>query len=64
MNDEEILDDGEVEIDEEENDIDIFVQQAARRNSYTLDARRRIEQLMELKRLRELDERISLNDLD
>ena len=64
MNDEDILDDDEIENDDEVNPIDIFVPQTARRNTYTLDARRRIEQLMELKRLRELDERICLTDLD
>jgi hypothetical protein len=64
MNEDQLLDDDEIENEDDSGEIEVIVQQAVRRNPYVLDARRKIERLMELRRLRELDDRINLNDLD
>ena len=56
-------DDDREEIDMDD-DFETVITTAADRKRNTLETRRRIEQMMELKRLRELDETIGLEDLE
>jgi hypothetical protein len=56
-------DDDREEIDVDD-DFETVIPTAADRKRNSLETRRRIEQMMELKRLRELDETIGLEDLE
>jgi hypothetical protein len=65
MSEEELYDDDD---DTEEADDDAsfeeVIQSAGERKRNSLETRRRIEQMMELKRLREFDDSIGLEDLE
>ena len=56
-------DDDREEIEEDDEFEDILMTPAERKRN-SLETRRRIEQMIELKRLRELDETIGLEDLE
>ncbi len=64
MSEEELYDDDDAEEIEEDASFEEVIQSAGDRKRNSLETRRRIEQMLELKRLRELDDSIGLEDLD
>ena len=64
MSEEELYDDDDAEEIEEDGSFEEVIQSAGERKKNSLETRRRIEQMMELKRLREYDDSIALEDLD
>ena len=64
MSEEELYDDDDTEEIEEDASFEEVIQSAGERKKNSLETRRRIEQMMELKRLREYDDSIALEDLD
>ena len=58
------LDDDEELIDDSDDFLEDLVTHADMKKKKSLEARRRIENWMELRRLREIDESIGLEDLD
>ncbi len=64
MSEEELYDDDDAEEIEEDASFEEVIQSAGERKKNSLETRRRIEQMMELKRLREYDDSIAPEDLD
>ncbi|MEJ2316255.1 MAG: hypothetical protein P8Y83_04775 [Gammaproteobacteria bacterium] len=64
MSEEELYDDDDTEEIEDDASFEEVIQSAGERKRNSLETRRRIEQMMELKRLREYDDSIGLEDLD
>ena len=67
LDDEDIDDediDDELELDEEDDNLAELRSNADAKKRKSLEARRRIENIMELRRLREIDESIGLEDLE
>jgi hypothetical protein len=64
MSEEELYDDDDTEEIEDDASFEEVIQSAGERKRNSLETRRRIEQMMELKRLREYDESIAAEDLD
>lgn len=66
MSEEDLYDDDDDDREEVEDDASFeeVIQSAGDRKRNSLETRRRIEQMLELKRLRELDDSIGLEDLD
>jgi hypothetical protein len=64
MSDDEIYDVDEDEIDTDMPELDEIVERAKNKNVRALDARRQIERIMEIRRLKELDEDIDWENID
>ncbi len=66
MSEEDLYDDDDDDREEVEDDASFeeVIQTAGDRKKNSLETRRRIERMLELKRLRELDDSIGLEDLD
>jgi hypothetical protein len=64
MSEEELYDDDDTEEIEDDASFEEVIQSAGERKRNSLETRRRIEQMMELKRLREYDDSIAAEDLD
>lgn len=64
MSEEDLYDDDDDQEEiEDDSSIEEVIQSAGDRKRNSLETRRRIEQMLELKRLRELDDSIALEDL-
>lgn len=64
MSEEELFDDDDTGMIEDDASIEEVIQSAGERKRNSLETRRRIERMLELKRLREFDDSIGLEDLD
>lgn len=64
MSEEELFDDDDTGMIEDDASFEEVIQSAGERKRNSLETRRRIERMLELKRLREFDDSIGLEDLD